>query len=430
MRFCLAGFLIFLTLRESVAFGPANEHGRVSVKSNPSPNVHREYHRALKKYGFQTSYQQPVSYNKFQTPRRRQIGETGASITNDTSAYGSVVTVGEGMNAKSFNILFDTGSADFWLYSTLFLDPEQFEGNMSHSIYDPHNSITAISADQVFVNIYGLGDAGGVVFLDTISFAGFELKNQSVEATMFTDPLFVNPQSFELDGIFGLYALGPTNVFPPPQNMILESMFFTGSNTPKEKVFTALLTRPGEPDGFYTFGFIDQDFIGNTTINFTPFAQTTVKNVTGFWNVPVPAAIINGERVANNDGLAIIDTGTTLILLPDNILEVIYKPLNGVFDNTTGLWLFPSNFTENQLPSVNLPVAEFNLTLQPTDIIFDNSSIPGMVVGSIQSNTGTNISVYGDIWLRNVYAIFDLGSGNASDFQFGFVPRQPSIQNM
>ena len=45
-------------------------------------------------------------------------------------------------------------------------------------------------------------------------------------------------------------------------------------------------------------------------------------------------------------------------------------------------------------------------------------------MGSIQS--GGNITdngqyIYGDFWLRNVYAIFDLADGE--NFRFGFVPR-------
>lgn len=427
MKLCLTGLLVFLILRGCVAFGGPNGQGRVSVKSNPSPNAHREYRRSLQKYSIEARYRQSVSYNKFQIPRRRQIGGDIASLTHDRSGYGSVVTVGEGKNAQSFNIVFDTGSADFWLYSTLFLEPDRFEGNVSHSIYDPFNSTTAKPSDQVFINIYGLGNASGVVFLDTVSFAGFELKNQPVEAAMFTDPDFLDPQDFELDGIFGLYALGPTAVFPPPRDMILKNMFFGGSNVPEEKVFTALLTRPGEPDGFFTFGFIDEEVIGNMTINFTPLIQTTNKNITSFWAVSTPVAIINGEPLANENGFSVVDTGTTLILLPDNILPAIYKPLNGVFDNKTGLWLFPANFTESQLPSVNLPIGEFNLTLKPNDIIFDNTTFPGLIIGSIQPTGGLGISVYGDIWLRNVYAIFDMGSGNRTDFRFGFVPRQPSV---
>lgn len=429
MKLCLTGFLVFLTIHEWVAFARANQRGRVSVRSNPSPNAFLEYRRVLDKYNIDSIYPDPLHNDAIRAPRRRQIGGDVASITSDKGGYGSVVTVGEGEDAKSFNIQFDTGSGDFWLYSTLFLESEQFEGNVSHSIYDPLNSSTAKPSNQIFQLVYGSGNVSGVVFHDTVTFAGFELKNQPVDAAMFTDTGNLDPQDFELDGLFGLFALGKTNVFPGPKEMILKNLFFDGDNSPEDKVFTALLTRPGEPDGFYTFGFIDEDVIGNATINFSPLYPTSNPNLTIFWLVPTTFADVNGERLGNDHGMAIVDTGTTLILLPEDITEAVYKPLGGSFDNNTGLWLFPSNFTEDQLPSVNLPIGDFNLTLPPKDIIFNDTIIPGFVIGSIQSIPGLNFSIYGDIWLRNVYAIFDMGSGNRSDFRFGFVPRAPGVLN-
>ena len=89
---------------------------------------------------------------------------------------------------------------------------------------------------------------------------------------------------------------------------------------------------------------------------------------------------------------------------------------------------FPTNITESQLPLINLPVDGFDVYLDPTDIVFDNQSIPDFVIGGYQSSGG-ELSVYGEVWLRNVYAIFDLGSGDHSDFRFGFVPRKAGVNN-
>ena len=70
-----------------------------------------------------------------------------------------------------------------------------------------------------------------------------------------------------------------------------------------------------------------------------------------------------------------------------------------------------------------MPVGDNNVTIAKTDILYSDTDFPGYIVGGLQSNDGIGTSIYGDTWLRNVYAIFDLGSGNEQDFRFGFVPR-------
>jgi len=37
--------------------------------------------------------------------------------------------------------------------------------------------------------------------------------------------------------------------------------------------------------------------------------------------------------------------------------------------------------------------------------------------------------VLGDVLLRNIYAIFDMGNGTDADKQFGFVPRASELQS-
>jgi cathepsin D len=422
---------------ESIQLPSGNRNGRVAVKSNPSPYGHLEYYRALKKYDIRPNDPDALHYDEIEVMPRRRSGRSGLRRRNSTNgevsasivpgAYGSAITVGEGEDAKIFNVQFDTGSGDFWVYSNLFLEPKELTANFSHTIYDPLNSTTAIPSGQLFSIQYGTGNASGVVFEDTVTIAGFELKNQSVEAALITDPFDLNPEGFQLDGIFGLYALGNTTVVPGKNTMILEDLFFS-DGSPNEKVFTALLTRPGEGDGFYTFGFIDEQVVGNSTINYSPILPPRFEEEPPFWKVSTPFAVINGERIETKNQTAIIDTGTTLAFLPDKVLEKIYESVEGHFNETFQLWLFPDNFTESQLPSINLPVDGFDVNLDPMDIVFDNQSIPDFVIGGYQSSGG-EVSIYGDVWLQNVYAIFDLGSGNLSDFRFGFVPRKPGVNN-
>jgi hypothetical protein len=428
-------FSVHIACSSSIQLSSGNRAGKVAVKSNPNPYGDLEYYRTLKKYDIRPNDPDALRYDAIESIPQRRSSRSNLRCRNSTmekesatlvqrNAYGSAITIGEGKDAKTFNVQFDTGSGDFWVYSSLFLEPKQLTANFSHTIYDPLNSTTAIPSGQVFSIEYGGGNVSGVVFEDTVTVAGFELKNQLVEAAMITDHK-LNPDHSELDGIFGLYPLGNTTIFPGNNTMVLEDLFF-GDGSPNEKVFTALLTRPGEGDGFFTFGFIDEQIVGNNTINFSPLLPPISDMDPPFWRVSTPFAVINDERIETKNQSVIIDTGTTLIFLPDKILEIIYQPVGGYFNETLQLWIFPDNINESQLPLINLPVDGFDVYLNRTDIFFDSQSIPGFVIGSYQSSGPDlgDIGIYGDVWLRNVYAIFDLGSGDGSDFRFGFVPRK------
>jgi hypothetical protein len=106
------------------------------------------------------------------------------------------------------------------------------------------------------------------------------------------------------------------------------------------------------------------------------------------------------------------------------MLPAIYEPVGGFLDNNTGLWLFPTNFSQSDLLTITISVGGNNVTLAAEDLAFDTDDVPGFVTGGIQGNGGIDdIVIYGEVWLRNVYAVFDLGTGNGKDFRFGFVPR-------
>ena len=410
--------------------------GKIPVRQNQQPGGGLlDYYKALHKYGIIENVPRPTLRSTSRSPKRRdertarrRRQSNDEVVANGTqglgSSYCSPVTVGEGDSAQTFHIQLDTGSGDFWVYSDLLLQDEPFTSNLSHTIYDPFNSTTAEPTGQFNFIQYGSGNMTGIVFSDTVTLGGIQAKKQPVEAALRTD-ISLAPANNPCDGIFGLYALGNTTVQPGSSQMVLQDLFF-GDGSPDQKVFTALLTRPTEQNGFYTFGSIDQDALQNQTINYVELNLPSPE-FPPFWNVSAPEFFVNGQSISNAGGSAIIDTGTTLVLVDDNVLPAIYEPVGGFFDNNTGAWLFPANFSQSDLPVVTLPVGGYNVTLSAEDLVFDTVDIPGFVIGGVQGNGGLGgLVIFGDIWLKNVYAVFDLGTGDGKDFRFGFVPRAPN----
>jgi hypothetical protein len=330
---------------------------------------------------------------------RRGTIETVEPAVSDSNGdlYSCTVGVGD----QSFTLQFDSGSTDFWI---------------SGALYQP-NADSAKSTDATWSATYGEGQAQGVVYTDTVTFGSITLPNQPVEvareeASMFSSPGF--------DGILGL-GLGPNHVSQANVPTFRESVY----DLLELPLFTAKLTRPNENVGFYTFGYIDASTLGGRTPQYTP-VKTTGDSAIYWWSFPSANSEIGGQSVPGlpADNIAIADTGTSLIYVNDDLVNAIYTALRGGCE-TTGLGDTPCIFPQNaDIPSITLYIGEYPVTLDSQDIIVGpaGEGYEDYYVGSVQPRTYINspVDVFGDRFLRNIYAIFDFTNG---DEKFGFVTR-------
>jgi Eukaryotic aspartyl protease len=120
---------------------------------------------------------------------------------------------------------------------------------------------------------------------------------------------------------------------------------------------------------------------------------------------------------------SIADTGTTLMLLPLSIVKDYYSHVPGARNVASeGGYVFPCNST---LP--NLTVLMGNGTgsaaTAVVDGMFVNRSISatgsGLCYGGIQQGSDT-LSIWGDVFLKSQFAVFDAGSGVTATPRVGF----------
>lgn len=154
---------------------------------------------------------------------------------------------------------------------------------------------------------------------------------------------------------------------------------------------------------FYTFGYIDQNVLkaaGATEPNYT-----NVDNSQGFWQIQSTSATINGQTIDRSGNTSIMDTGTTLCLVDDNLVDAVYKAIPGAkYDSTNQGYVFPANTSVDQLPEVTLAIGEAQVSFQKEDFGFADAG-NGMVYGSIQSRGSMNMDIYGDAVLKAMYAV-------------------------
>lgn len=92
-----------------------------------------------------------------------------------------------------------------------------------------------------------------------------------------------------------------------------------------------------------------------------------------------------GTDTSQAKNTAIADTGTTLCLVSDALVDAVYKAIPGAkYDDTQQGYLFPSTTTIDQFPKVGFELNGTTFYIQPEDLGFADAG-NGMTYGGIQS---------------------------------------------
>ncbi|EPE28650.1 Acid protease [Glarea lozoyensis ATCC 20868] len=357
----------------------------------------------------------------FQTTK---IGEVPAEDIQNDSLYLCPVQIGS--PAQTLYLDFYTGSSDLWVWSTL-LDSSA-RSQPGHTTYDPSNSSTFKSMNGASWEIrYGDNShASGAVGTDTITLGGLAVESQAIElAKDLSDQFLQSPGDGLLGLAFGsINTVQPNRVHTPVENLILQGSIPTSS-----QVFAAKLgswrdaNEDDQGQGFYTFGYIDQDTI---TASGQSLAWTPISSSSGFWQFTSAQSTVNGTTVSQSSrNTAIADTGTTLALVSDAVCEAVYSAIpNAYYDYNSQGWVYPENTPLSDLPVVTIAVGQHQVIIQKEDLGFASVG-DGNVYGGIQSRGNLPFDILGDTFLKGIYAVFDQGNK-----RFGFVQRAEKYQNI
>lgn len=296
------------------------------------------------------------------------------------------------IGGQTLNLDFDTGSADLWVFSSELSSSE----SAGHTVYDPSQSSTAQELQGYTWNItYGDGSSSsGNVYTDTVTVGGVSVTNQAVELAEQVSSQFI--QDTANDGLLGLAFSSINTVSPQQQTTFFDTAINEGLLA--ANVFTADL-QAGAP-GTYDFGFIDSSkYTGSIT-------YAAVDNSNGFWEFTGSGYAVGSGSFKSSSIDAIADTGTTLLLLDDSIVSAYYSKVSGAkYDNSQGGYTFSCSTT---LPSFTLGIGSYKAVIPGTFINYAPTDNSGTTCyGGIQSNAGIGFSIYGDIFLKSQFAVFD-----------------------
>ncbi|TLD19076.1 hypothetical protein PspLS_09965 [Pyricularia sp. CBS 133598] len=330
----------------------------------------------------------------------RRDGSATTRPEADDKEYLTPVKIGT--PGTTLQLDFDTGSSDLWVFSS-DLPASTRSG---HAFYSPRRSSTSqILSGSSWQIRYGDGSgASGNVYTDVVNIGGVISQNQAVETASQISAQFT--RDVNNDGLVGL-AFSSINTVRPTQQLT----FFDNVKGGLSQPILGVDLRHNAP-GSYDFGFADSNrYTGS--ISYVP-----VDNSQGFWAFTANGySVSGGSSNPNTQMTGIADTGTTLMLLDDSIVQDYYSNTGAQNDASQGGYVFDCS---TQLPDFSFTVGSNTITIPGALMNYapvqDGSST---CFGGLQSNSGVGQSIFGDIALKAAYVVFD----NSDSPQLGWATK-------
>lgn len=305
---------------------------------------------------------------------------------------------------QNFTFVMDSGSADFWVRSEHCNNSRYYSCGSGPGL-GPRGSSSFVALESYWIIVYGDGTAvAGYVCMDRIGIADMTLYNYSLGAVTAETGHF---GKVPWDGIMGFAqdVLSEEHVPTPIQALYSAKLI-------SNPIVSFRISRLADEldDGEVTFGGLDENQYNASTL-------TTIPNVSdlGYWEGDINAIMVNGTNTGLAGRRAILDTGTTLLLVPLQDVQQIMKDLGGACD-----------FQQCTIPCTTNASLAFafgssntTFTVDPSDLaVFpvDTNDPMGDCTAGIQPGPSDtkNAWLLGDVFLKNVYLSLDLGKNEIS----------------
>jgi len=310
-------------------------------------------------------------------------------LTNFMNAqYYTEISLGK--PPQIFKVILDTGSSNLWVPSKDCTSIACF----LHTKYDSSASSTYKANGTEFEIHYGSGSMEGFVSNDLLTIGDIEIKGQDfAEATKEPGLAFAFGK---FDGILGLgyHTISVNHITPPFYSMIEQGLI-------DEPVFSFRIGSSESDGGEAIFGGIDHSAY-NGDINYVPVRRKA------YWEVELQKVCFGDDELELEQTGAAIDTGTSLIVVPTDIAEMLNAQI-GAKKSWNG------QYQVDCAKVPNLPVLSFYFDgkaypLKGTDYILDVQGTCISAFSGMDINLpGGSLWIIGDVFLRKYYTVYDLG---------------------
>ncbi|KAJ0123084.1 eukaryotic aspartyl protease [Diaporthe amygdali] len=304
-----------------------------------------------------------------------------------------------GSNAQAVKIAIDTGSDE------LFVNPncndrdftqQQQEECTSDGKYTPSSSTTSNVTQETSQIVYGSGAVNIQYVVDSIGIPGASKNMTEVQFGVATESQDLN------EGILGLGFGQGVNL---NYSNFVDQLASQGvTNT---KAFSVALGTSDTAGGNIIFGGVDtKKFSGSlATSTIQSPASGDIQRYSTQMNSLTFKSGSTSNKYSNSDLSVVLDTGSSLCLLPTAIVSDMAQDFNAQQDSS-GLLVVDCDLqnTDGSLDfafdgvTISVPFSQFILSAG------SNTCILG--VQAVESNSGIT-ALLGDTFLRSAYAVFD-----------------------
>ena len=318
-----------------------------------------------------------------------------------------------GTPAQTFTVVMDTGSSNLWVPDSTCTNYATSPSCQVQHKYDNASSSTFVNKCPVsscFLFLpYGSGTVLGALSTDTVSVGGLQLPNTSF-GRVSEEPGPLSEWGAPLfDGIMGLaypvIAMPMFSMLPGPFDEMMSRKLID------QPLFSVHLSSfENDTSSYVAFGEIPQ---GHYEPPLITVPQNPMQPLLGYWCVSVNAIKVAGAVQPSTSGIiGVIDTGTSLIAGPPDVVNPIIAQVNATSDCSN----------VHMLPNISFTIAlseseSHDFVLTPEQYTYRVSFADGTPdqcqCGLFAFDAGEGLLplwILGDPFIRSYFSVFNRGT--------------------
>ncbi|KAF2478926.1 aspartic peptidase domain-containing protein [Neohortaea acidophila] len=355
----------------------------------------------------------PIAHDRARRMRRSDTVQV--SLANEETLYFMDVSIGTPAQAMKLHI--DTGSSDLWTNVANSAYCESSANTCLGGTYNANDSSTYkyLNSDFNITYVDGSGAVGDYVE-DTVQFSGVTLKEQVFG---------IGYQSSSQEGLIGIgYPSNEAAVsygFKPYANVPVS---LVNQGYIKTNAYSLWLDDLESSTGSILFGGVD-------TARYTGKLETLpIVKTDGVVYADFIIALTevgyggNQGSIATNLNVgAILDSGSSLMYLPDQVAQKIFDQVGAQYNSRTGAAVVDCNVA-NSDDTIDFTFSSPTISVALSEIILEvgqNQCILGIGLA------GDSTPVLGDTFLRSAYVVYDISSNEISIAQTDFSGKSSNV---
>ncbi|QSZ36440.1 hypothetical protein DSL72_006319 [Monilinia vaccinii-corymbosi] len=343
-----------------------------------------------------------------------------ASLGNALASGLYYANVTLGTPAQKLSLQIDTGSSDVWVpSSSASICEDASSGGCPGGSFDASSSKTFLDVEPDAFNISYVDGTGssGDYFQDTFSIGGETIKGFTMGLALDTT-ISIGIMGIGYNNSEANVQTGNGTTYPNLPNALVSSGLI------KTNAYSLWLDDIDASSGSILFGGIDTAKYTGDLVSVDVYPSSRGGSVNSF-TVAWTSLSVNSS--SGSDQLtpaafaqpAILDSGTTITLLPDDIAAVVFEEFGATVSQQLGAVVVPCSLAKKSgsinygFGGVGGPIIKVDVSQLVLPLTTSNGRIPTYSNGApacqlgIQP-AGSNPTLFGDTFLRSAYVVYDL----------------------